>query len=88
MENESIVVNLLHAKAPKAGSKGIVRQYHGWGCNSFCLRQLGPWVQILVAIVLLLMWSKNLPEIKLRFHLLDLFAGGAAATKVWNLAHI
>ena len=41
--------------------------------------------QILVGIVLLLMWSTNLPPIQPRFHLLDLFAGGAAATKVWNL---
>ena len=42
--------------------------------------------QILVAVVLLLKWSSNLPPIKPRFHLLDLFAGGAAASKVWQLA--
>lgn len=39
--------------------------------------------KVLVGIVLLLMWSENI-DIQPRFHLLDLFAGGAAATKVWN----
>lgn len=37
-----------------------------------------------MGIVLLLMWSENI-DIQPRFHLLDLFAGGAAATKVWTL---
>ena len=39
--------------------------------------------QVLIAIVLLLQWSKNLPEIRTRFQFLDLFAGEAKAYTVW-----
>lgn len=38
-------------------------------------------VQVLIAIVLLLQWSKNLPEIRTRFQFLDLFAGEAGPLK-------
>lgn len=39
--------------------------------------------QILIAIVLLVKWSNNLPPIEKRFQFLDLFAGVGNATKVW-----
>ena len=42
--------------------------------------------EILIGVVLVLTWSTNIPPIQPRFHLLDLFAGQAAATKVWFLA--
>lgn len=41
-----------------------------------------------MGITLLVMWSTNLPPIQPRFHLLDLFAGQAAVTKVWFLVKI
>ena len=44
--------------------------------------------EILIGVVLLLTWSTNIPPIEPRFHFLDLFAGQAAATKVWFLAAV
>ena len=38
-------------------------------------------VQILIAVVLGVMWSKNLPDIHPRFHFFDLFCGEAQASR-------
>lgn len=42
--------------------------------------------QVLIAVVLMLMWSPNFP--KSRFDFLDLFAGAANASEFWCLASI
>ena len=81
--DESIVVNLAHVDAPKAGfllnQLLLFKKKYNFHVGPI------PGAQILVAVVLLLKWSSNLPPIQPRFHLLDLFAGGAAASKVWQL---
>ena len=42
-------------------------------------------VQILIAVVLGIMWSHNLPSIKPRYNFVDLFCGEAQATKTAQL---
>lgn len=41
--------------------------------------------EVLIAVVLGVMWMKNLPEIKPRYHFFDLFCGDAKASSVWPL---
>ena len=41
-------------------------------------------IEVLVAIVLMLQWSKQLPE-SAKFDMLDLFAGAANGSKFWFL---
>ena len=43
-------------------------------------------MQVFIAIILMLKWSTNLPEIKPRFEFLDLFAGCAQGYTTWLLA--
>lgn len=43
---------------------------------------------MLVAVVLGVLWSRNLPPVTPKFHFLDLFAGEAQATKTWHLGII
>ena len=44
-------------------------------------------LEVLVAVVLGVLWSENLPPISPKFHFLDLFAGQANASKVWSLGY-
>ena len=69
-----MVVNLQQVGAPKA----CIRMYllASKGYNIYGIVAL----QVLIAIVLLLMWSRNLPEIRPRFDFMDLFAGEAKAS--------
>ena len=41
--------------------------------------------QILLAIILALSWSSNVPGIEGRYQFLDLFCGEAQATRTWSL---
>ncbi len=83
---ESMVVNLRQLNAPKVGKLQIELEckfIYAFNASIFSIS-----VEVLVGITLLLMWSTNLPPIQPRFHLLDLFAGQAAVTKVWPLVLI
>ena len=40
--------------------------------------------QVLIAVVLALLWSTNLPAVESRYHFMDLFCGEAQATKTWS----
>ena len=44
--------------------------------------------QILLAIILALSWSSNVPAIDERYQFLDLFCGEAQATRTWSLIQI
>ena len=72
--DSSLLVRLIHVGAPKVlrCQMSRVQQVHYTS------------LQVLIAIVLMLMWSPNFP--KSRFDFLDLFAGAANASEFWCLA--
>ena len=71
---ESIVVNLIQAGAPKAGVM------HGFHAR---LSQTNACMQIFIGILLLIIWSENLPAPTPRYSFFDLFAGKAQASSTW-----
>ena len=47
-----------------------------------------PGSKVLIAVVLGILWSTNLPPVEPRYHFMDLFCGEAQATKTWPFGRI
>ena len=82
---DSIVKNLIQVGAPKVGETKWYMKLDRVFLHTWMPAQsvhVYPW-QILIAIILLLMWSSNV-EIKAQFHFFDIFAGKANCTRAWT----